>query len=136
MDVSICISFIDCNSEYISQTYFYLPFISYPTPYVLLVTIHDRLSLVQSISNTNYIHTYIHYYYFYTKPLLLKTNTMISKIKLRKKWTVLPEGRASVLCSWNFQLVRCAFSSFLKRPSAWISLILAEISFQAFKAEQ
>ena len=60
MDISICISFIDCNSEYISQTYFYLPFISYPTPYVFLVTIHDRLSLVQSIANENYIHTYIH----------------------------------------------------------------------------
>ena len=62
---------------------------------------------------------------------------VISKIKFKKKeeWTVLPEGRVSVFCSWHSQLVRCAFSSFLKRPSVWISLILAGISFQAFKAE-
>ena len=61
-------------------------------------------------------------------------NDIKDKIE-KKKWTVLPEGRVSVLCSWHFQLVRCAFSSFLKRPSVWISLILAGISFQAFKAE-
>ena len=30
-----------------------------------------------------------------------------------------------MLCSWHSQLVRCAFSSILKRPSVWISLILA-----------
>ena len=61
---------------------------------------------------------------------------VISKIKLKKKeWTVLPEGRVSVFCFWSSQLVRCAFSSVLKRPSVWISLILAGISFQAFKAE-
>ena len=64
---------------------------------------------------------------------------VISKIKLNKKkereWTVLPERRVSVFCSWHSQLVMCAFSYFLKRPSVWISLILAGISFQAFKAE-
>ena len=62
---------------------------------------------------------------------------VMSKIKLnkRKEWTVLPEGRVSVFCSWHSQLVRCAFSSFLKRPSVWISLILVGISFQAFKEE-
>ena len=59
---------------------------------------------------------------------------VISMIKF-KKWTVLPEGRVSVFCFQHFQLVRCAFSSFLKRPSVWISLILAGISLQAFKAE-
>ena len=60
---------------------------------------------------------------------------VISMIKFLKKCAFLPKGRVSVFCSQHSQLVRCSFSSFLKRPSVWISLILAGISFQAFKAE-
>ena len=81
----------------------------------------------------HYCHHYItlHYYYFFlheTSSVKNQYNDIKDKIekKKEKKWTVLPEGRVSVLCSWHFQLVRCAFSSFLKHPSVWISLILAK----------
>ena len=60
---------------------------------------------------------------------------MISKIKIKKKLDCSSRGSCfSALFMVFFQLVRYAFSSFLKRPSVWISLILAGIAFQAFRA--
>ena len=64
------------------------------------------------------LHTYIHTLLLFlheTSSVKNQYNDIKDKIE-KKKWTVLPEGRVSVLCSWHFLLVRCAFSSFFEAP--------------------
>ena len=66
---------------------------------------------------------------------------MISKIlvstiyqKQKNFGAVVLEGRVLIYLFLAFLARQVVFRSFLKRQNVWISLILAGISFQAFKA--